>query len=529
MAATALGAAFYYLADSTKALTKEEAYHADLSKQVADGFGKESAGAAILFDKLEKLNPKSAEAKTVRDEINTTYKAYLPNQLTEASNNDEIARSQDAVNAALMTKIKLQVREAEMTKVYAQQQTVLIEAADLFGKKAKITSSETQKAIAVIQDAIGSVGEETRQQLFLATNDFDALARELGKVAGVGADVTATINKIIAADLSHEFLGAAGVVALTEDKIKSLLAFMDEVPESATNAGAAIGNTGSGMGGQAIAAAGSIDALNEQLSKLRDQFNAVSSASERMSLGQDIAELETTIERVTAQGAPLDSFIVKTQDISAALTDMGSVAQRSMRDASQLAADAAASFTAAEPAILTFAESLQAAMGEEAFSKMKAGIDQLKGLLVDFAASTAEAIGFAIGKGESAADAFKQAIGEFVQQATKMAGMAMLNIAATPGMGPAAIPFLVGGLALLGLSGILKGVEASNDAKLQAAKDAGSMPSLSSQAQTGGLTGLSVTESDPFAGRTIILNVDGREVEAAVTTRQNERERLKGN
>ena len=168
-------------------------------------------------------------------------------------------------------------------------------------------------------------------------------------------------------------------------------------------------------------------------------------------------------------------------------------------------------------------------MGEEAFSKMKAGIDQLKGLLVDFAASTAEAIGFAIGKGESAADAFKQAIGEFVQQATKMAGMAMLNIAATPGMGPAAIPFLVGGLALLGLSGILKGVEAGNDAKLQAAKDAGNAPSLSSQAQTGGLTGLSVTESDPFAGRTIILNVDGREVEAAVTTRQNERERLKGN
>ena len=527
VAATALGAAFYYLSDSTKALTKEEAYHADLSKQVADGFGKESAGAAILFDKLERLNPKSAEAKAVRDEINTTYATYLPNQLTEASNNDQIAASQDAVNAALMTKIKLQVREQELTRAYTQQQTALIQANDALAA-ANVKSTAIQKAILSVQDALAKTTEDGRLAALQASGDYNTLARELGKVAGVGSDVTATIKAITDAGLGLDFLDAAGAVSITEDSIKSLLAFMDEVPTSANAASDSLGATGAGLGSAAIAAAGSIDALNEQLSKLRDQFNAVSSASERMSLGQDIAELETTIERVTAQGAPLDTLVMKTQEANRALVDMGGVAQRSMRDASQLAADAAAAFAAAEPAILSFKEKMLAALGEKAIGELKQGLDSIKSAFMDFGASVAQSVGYAIGAGEDLGKAFRKSVTALLIEVPKLAGMALLNAAATT-PSPASLPMAITGLALLGLSGILKGVEAGNDAKLQAAKDAGSMPSLSSQAQTGGLTGLSVTESDPFAGRTIILNVDGREVEAAVTTRQNEKERLKGN
>lgn len=527
VAATALGAAFYYLSDSTKALTKEEAYHADLSKQVADGFGKESAGAAILFDKLEKLNPKSAEAKTVRDEINTTYKAYLPNLLTEATSLEGVAKAQDAVNAALLTKIRLQVKEQELTRAITVQQTAVIEAYNSVGKATGASAAAIQKAISSVQATLAKGSEDQRLATLQASGDFDALARELAKVSGAGVDVQKTINDIAAAGLGLEFLDAAGAVSITEDSIKSLLAFMDEVPASAKNAGKGLGNDDDGLGGQAIAAAGSIDALNAQLSKLRDEFNATGSASMRMSLGQDIAELETTLERVTAQGAPLDSFIVKTQDVSAALTDMGAVAQRSMRDASQLAADAAGSFTAAEPAILSFKGKLIEALGEGAVGELEKGLQNIGQAFMDFGVSAATSIGYAIGAGEDLGEAFRKSVTALLVEVPKLAGMALLNAAATT-PSPASLPMAVAGLALLGLSGIVKGVEAGNDAKLQAAKDAGAMPSISSQAEAGGLTGLSVTSNDPFAGRTIILNVDGREVEAAVTTRQDEKQRLRG-
>jgi len=476
---TALVAAYVALSGSTKELTKEQAYHADLSKQVADGFGKESAGAAILFDKLEKLNPKSAEAKTVRDEINTTYKTYLPNLLTETTSLEDVAKAQDAVNAALLTKIKLQVREAEMTKVYAQQQTVLIEAADLFGKKAKITSNETQKAIGVIQDAIGSIGEETRQQLFLATSDFDALARELGKVAGVGSDVTATINKIIAADLSQEFLGAAGVVALTEDKIKSLLAFMDEVPASATKAGKGLGNTDSGLGGQAIAAAGSIDALNAELSKLKAAFEATGDEKTRLELAPQIKSIEKAIDRATnlteiiksvrsglempkgfdGTNAELDAYLGTTTD---ATIEAAKQAKHLEETFAAAGTKGISTFTELGKSAQGLGVRMKEALGKDAFSALESGLQNVKSAFMDFGASAAQSIGYAIGAGESLADAFRQSLNALLVEVPKLVGMALLNAAAAGPPSPASLPMAAAGLALLGLSGILKGVQDRN-------------------------------------------------------------------
>jgi len=543
--ATALGAAFYYLADSTKALTKEEAYHADLSKQVADGFGKESAGAAQLFAQLKTLNPKSAEAKTVRDEINKTYATYLPNQLTEASNNDQIAASQDAVNAALMTKIKLQVREQELTRAYTQQQTALIQANEAL-TAANVKSTAIQKAVLSVQDALAKTTEDGRLAALQASGDYNTLARELGKVAGVGPDVTATIKAITDAGLGLDFLDAAGAVSITEDSIRSLLAFMDEVPASATNAGASLGNTGTGMGGQAIAATGSIDALNAQLSKLRDEFNATGSEATRLSLAPQIDELEKAIDRATNLTAIIESVSdgfkmpgvadftnSELDEYLGTVTDATIEATRHAEHLSQvfgsMGPQGVQTLTDLGEAAKSFGDKFREAIGPEATAKFESSIGQMKDLLVDFAASTAEAIGYAIGKGESAADAFKQAIGEFVQQATKMAGMAMLNIAATPGIGPAAIPFLVGGLALLGLSGIIKGVQDSQDERIEAANRASNAPSIGSQAQDGGITGLSVSNSGSLEGKTLYLNVDGRSIEAVISEQQDRRERLKGN
>jgi tape measure domain-containing protein len=459
---TALVAAYVALSGSTKELTKEQAYHADLSKQVADGFGKESAGAAILFAKLKTLNPLSAEAKTIRDEINTTYATYLPNQLTETTNLEGIAKAQDAVNAALLTKIRLQVKEQELTRAITIQQTAVIEAYNSVGKATGASAAAIQKAISSVQTTLAKGSEDQRIATLRASGDFDALARELGKVSGVGADVQKTINDIAEAGLGLEFLDAAGAVSITEDSIKSLLAFMDEVPASATKAGKAIGNGANGTGGQAIAAAGSIDALNAELSKLKAAFEATGDAKTRLSIGQDIAELESTIERVTAQGAPLDTLVMKTNSITDSLVNMAAASDMGMRSLDQFAKDAAASFTSAEPVILTFSEKMQSALGEGAWSSIKSGLQNVKSAFMDFGASAAQSIGYAIGAGESLADAFRQSLNALLVEVPKLVGMALLNAAAAGPPSPASLPMAAAGLALLGLSGILKGVQDKN-------------------------------------------------------------------
>jgi len=79
------------------------------------------------------------------------------------------------------------------------------------------------------------------------------------------------------------------------------------------------------------------------------------------------------------------------------------------------------------------------------------------------------------------------------------------------------------------LSGIIKGVQDSQDERIEAANRASNAPSIGSQAQDGGITGLSVSNSGSLEGKTLYLNVDGRSIEAVISEQQDRRERLKGN
>jgi hypothetical protein len=101
-------------------------------------------------------------------------------------------------------------------------------------------------------------------------------------------------------------------------------------------------------------------------------------------------------------------------------------------------------------------------IGEGASGALRQGIDNIKSAFMDFGATAAESIGYAIGSAASAADAFKAAVAQMLVQIPKLAGMALLNAAAFPANASIALPLAAAGLALLGLSGIIGGVQAKN-------------------------------------------------------------------
>lgn len=64
---------------------------------------------------LKKLNPQNTERKTLIDEINKKYGEYLPKALTEKSTIQDIAKAQEAANAAFREKITLQAKDEALT------------------------------------------------------------------------------------------------------------------------------------------------------------------------------------------------------------------------------------------------------------------------------------------------------------------------------------------------------------------------------------------------------------------------------
>lgn len=539
---TALGAALYYLTGTTKKLTEVEQACADASAQVAEQFGKESANSEILFIKLKNLNPKSEEARKLRDEINTTYGTYLPNQLTEASNLGEIAKAQDLVTAALLRKIQAQVTEAKITEVVAKKTENLLGFTDEISKATGLTTSRITSAVSEFGKLIGGRSFEEAGQIFEQFGyDASALSGAMVRLGGVSSGTAKAIEEINRAGLGDSFLDMALNAGQADAKISALNDLFKEtaptingVTDGATEAGNAIAGIAGGTDGRPPAA-GSIDALNAQLQRLQDQFNAVGSAAKRADLAQQIALLQdeitvasggrafNPIEVEFALGGALvtdaDAIAAKNKlftslaEAIGASSDLDKVMERGARASDFFAEAMAANMATAETAALSLRETLISKLGEEAFGKLAQGLENIKGSFIDFAATVAQSIGQAIGSGASLADAFKAALRDLAIQVPKLAGMALLNAAATPGIGPAALPLAIAGLALLGLSGIIAGVTAPKGDALSP-----SSPSLGSIAPPPqqGLGQFGERSALDFSGSTFVLQVDNEQFGGAV-------------
>ena len=91
-----------------------------LNKNIAD-FEHNSSASAVqvdyMFNKLRSLNPKSKEYKDLLKEINTQYGKYLPYQLTEKTNLEQLATAQEVLNGKLRQSIALKAKNQAIDEI----------------------------------------------------------------------------------------------------------------------------------------------------------------------------------------------------------------------------------------------------------------------------------------------------------------------------------------------------------------------------------------------------------------------------
>ena len=75
-----------------------------------------------LFDELKKVNPESNRAKEIRNELNTVYKEYIPNLITEKTTNADLLKIQTQANNELTKSIILKSKrnaiEEQLSDIY---------------------------------------------------------------------------------------------------------------------------------------------------------------------------------------------------------------------------------------------------------------------------------------------------------------------------------------------------------------------------------------------------------------------------
>ena len=293
-----------------------------------------------------------------------------------------------------------------------------------------------------------------------ASQAYDGVVKSLANVAkGMGA--TGEQTKAFAKGFDMATIaGMTNVDAMAEVKrqFAAYLLTTNEATTSTDDFAKAIG----GVTAKALPAAGSIDALNAQMKLLQDQFNATSSEFERSELAKKLEELGIIMQRMKG-GTDLTILppqaVGQVSDFAAAAEH----AQRSMSDLDNMGAGVKSfedQMSKRGAAIVALREKM-VELGETLKT-------QLTGAFVQFGASAADAIGQAIGAGTSLKDAFRDALVDMLVNVPKLVGMAMLNAAAAGPPSPASLALAIGGLALLGLSGVISGA----NQKAKAAKEA---------------------------------------------------------
>lgn len=110
-AATALSAVVAALV----IFNKENKEAVEVSEDFKRAVKEEIKASDDLFRALKKTNEGTSDRAEAIEKINTTYQEYLPQQLTEVSNLEEIEKAQKAVNTAIAESIFLRSQEADLS------------------------------------------------------------------------------------------------------------------------------------------------------------------------------------------------------------------------------------------------------------------------------------------------------------------------------------------------------------------------------------------------------------------------------
>jgi len=356
-------------------------------------------------------------------------------------------------------------------------------------------------AVSWVSASLGIGGEE----IDATQAAYKGLLRELAGVAvSMGATAKQTKDFTQSLDLA-KYAGLSNADAIRAIQA-DFAAYIKTTGAATTETAAFTKATGDMAKTVAGPAAGSIAFLDAQMKALQEQFKQTTSQADRDMLNFKIKAIADEIEKMTGKVSPANAAL------GGLAAKFGAVAKAAAQTKADMASVMAANAESSQP---VFGNEISAA--DVLLAKLQAiGATikgQLKSAMLDFAASTANAIGAAIGAGDSVGAAFKKAIGEMLKSVPQIAGMALIQAAASPDPLPLAVRLglLGGGLALVGLSGLIGGIQAKN---AQEREQMANMNGLAGGSAAGGGNGRQAGPSglgESMGGVIdITLNIDGQ-------------------
>ena len=238
-----------------------------------------------------------------------------------------------------------------------------------------------------------------------------------------------------------------------------------------------------------VAAAGSMKALNDQLSALNTRMQEAATHGERVKILGDIDGVRAKIRAINEEltlsiwagkaipveieargitefGQQLRDLAPIPGTVAASFNDMAGAVNLAMGSVGAAFIDGSMQMEASRGIIGTVIDSIKDQMG----SLKEIALDVRDALVQGFG-EIAFSLGQAIAGTGTAMDAFRQFVELLLVKVPKLVGFALINqAAAVPS--PASLPLAIAGLALIGLSGLVSGILGKKDAAGEAAKAA---------------------------------------------------------
>jgi gas vesicle protein/inorganic pyrophosphatase len=191
-AATALSALVAAFVIFNRSNTEAVQVSEDFKKAIRD----EIKASEDLFKALKKTNQGSEDRAKAIELINATYKDYLPKQLTEVSNLEEIEKAQKAVNTAIGESIFLRTQEADLSALREGTQAYAEDFSDAISdiiKDAGVSNTVAGQLSAEFEKALTELSEFSEQPIAQVQERLSKVLRDFGidfSLFGSGGDIS---------------------------------------------------------------------------------------------------------------------------------------------------------------------------------------------------------------------------------------------------------------------------------------------------------------------------------------------------
>jgi TP901 family phage tail tape measure protein len=314
LAVTALVA----LIDTTKELTREQKFAKEMQDDLAEAIAKETAESKKLFTLLKTENISKERRNQIIQEINENYGRYLPNLLTEASTLGDIEKAQKAVNAALIDKIKLQIREQKITEAVQKDTEVLFTTGAKLSNITGKSIDEISEAVKFANEEWEKFGKEFKDANKESTDGMELLKRQFAEYAARAQELQPKLVPV--------FKAIAEAALQTDETFVPVAAAFDGLQFSAFNLEKELVQIEKVLGSTAQTVDGpleegvkntamSVSELQDQVQKLKKTQALQTDAEGWKNIGKQIAEVELKIKSITGESSKTEKQSAKNADM----------------------------------------------------------------------------------------------------------------------------------------------------------------------------------------------------------------------